>query len=253
MLDLLWPVKKIFKYGLRARGLQVVPFPPSARIRCRDIMRDTFERLSINCVLDVGANEGQFGEQLRSFGYQGHIVSFEPVEANYRVLQKTAMRLGPWTTHRFALGSHQGESEIHVTAQSVFTSLLKPREESQKWAPGNRVISMETVQVKRLDAIWSEILPDVGDPRVFLKIDAQGFDVQVLEGAEGVLTWIHGLQTEVSFRTSSYYEGQPDFAEQIHAFNARGFRVVDFMPVNKDPDGLCAGSMDCIMARKCAS
>ena len=46
--------------------------------------------LRVDCVLDVGANVGQFGDMLRTIGYMGTIVSFEPVDATFRTLAEHA-------------------------------------------------------------------------------------------------------------------------------------------------------------------
>src|SRR5882672_4717902 len=64
-----------------------------------------FDRLKIDCVLDVGAHVGQYGRFLRNIGYTGHIVSFEPVRANFARLERRSERDAKWTIHRLALGN----------------------------------------------------------------------------------------------------------------------------------------------------
>src|SRR5690242_19513073 len=79
----------------------------------------------INLVLDVGANTGQFGQNLRALGYTGHIVSFEPLSGAHRVLVKTASRDKKWSVpQKVAIGGHSGTVEIHVSANSVSSSVL---------------------------------------------------------------------------------------------------------------------------------
>jgi hypothetical protein len=82
---------------------------------------------------------------------------------------------------------------------------------------------------------------------IYLKIDTQGYDMEVLRGAEGVLPQIKGAQTEVSF--IPIYDGMPHYIESIREFEARGFRVVDIMPVSRDDGELLMVEMDCILAR----
>jgi FkbM family methyltransferase len=210
-------------------------------------LRNIFRTLSINCILDVGANHGQYGETLRAIGYTGWILSFEPASTSFDALSQRAARDQCWRAFRFALGPSAGQAEIHVTDGDDFSSLLMPLRESQRRFPRNRVVRTETVEVRRLDEVFEECTAGIPSPRVYLKLDTQGFDLQVLQGAERILPNVLALQTEVSFRP--IYEGMPSYAEALGTFSGQGFRVVDFMPVTRDVDRLCAIEMDCVMAR----
>jgi FkbM family methyltransferase len=227
--------------------MEMVPYPPADWVAGRNILRRVLSQLSIDCVLDVGANRGQYGSLLRDLGYRGQILSFEPVRANFEALAACAAQRGPWKCFQYALGAADGQAEINVTDEDVFSSFLKPREDSLERFPRNRVIRSETVQVRRLDAVLAESLAGVTEPRIYLKLDTQGFDLEVLAGAAGVLPGILALQTEVSFRP--VYHGMPGYEDSLRAFQACGFGVVDFMAVNRDSGGLCAIEMDCVMAR----
>ena len=217
-------------------------------IRVRSVLRDVLTKLSINCVLDVGANKGQYGETLRGIGYKGWILSFEPIRANFDILERAAKRNGPWRVFPYALGSTNGQLAINVTELSVFSSFLTPREDSQLRFPRNRVERTEEVAVWRLEDVLRTCISGIPAPRIYLKMDTQGFDLEVLKGAERVMSEILALQTEVSFRT--IYEGMPTFAESMKECLARGFEVVDFLPVTADAEKLRAVEMDCVMARR---
>lgn len=129
-----------------------------------------------------------------------------------------------------------------------FSSFLRPRQDSQIRFPRNAVMRKEIVEVRRLDDLFEECLSGVPSPRIFLKIDTQGFDVEVLKGAAGSLPRILALQAEVSFRP--IFDGMPEVSETLREARIRGFDVVDLIPVTRERDGLCVIEMDCIMARR---
>jgi len=238
----------------RSCGYKMLSIFPSDRLRWlanRGVLREVLVKLGINCVLDVGANRGQYGMALRGIGYKGWIFSFEPIKANFEVLEDVAKRNGRWRVFRYALGAVNGRLLINVTERSVFSSFLTPREDSQTRFPKNRVERREEVEVRRLDKILATCLSGIESPRIYLKMDTQGFDLEVVKGAESVLARILALQTEVSFR--SIYTGMPGFTESIKELQVRGFDVVDFLSVTSDVDGLCAIEMDCVMARRAAT
>ena len=106
----------------------------------------------------------------------------------------------------------------------------------------------ERVLVRRLDNVLDNCIAGISSPRIYLKLDTQGFDLEVVRGAESTLRRVLAVQTEVSFR--GIYDGMADFSDAIREFRERGFEVVDFMPVSRDIDQLCAIEMDCILARR---
>jgi len=217
-------------------------------MRGKSMLRDVLNTLSIDCVIDVGANRGQYGLTLRGLGYAKDIISFEPVESNLESLRKTAARNQPWRVFPYALGNTDGSAEINVTTNTVFSSLLTPDDESRSRFPANRTDRRETVEIRRLENVLEECLRGIAASRLYLKLDTQGFDLEVLRGAASVLPRVLALQTEVSFR--SIYHAMHDFTESIAEFRACGFEVVDFLPGVRDIDHLSAIEMDCIMARR---
>lgn len=233
---------------LRSLGFQIVRSPIPDHARNRDVLWRLFDRFSINCVLDVGANTGQYGEWLRAFGYKGWIISFEPVRSTFEELARAASKDERWRVFQYALGATRGEFEINYMADSQYNSFLDPTADAFTRCRGNSVKCKEMVQVLRLDEVLDECIEGIQNPRMYLKLDTQGFDVEVLKGAEKVLPQILSLQSELSFRP--IYRGMRSYAEAIAEFNARGLYVVDFVPVSRDLDGLCVVEMDGFMARR---
>jgi FkbM family methyltransferase len=236
---------------LRVAAYSLLPHVPwnwANWLRHRATLRYVLNKLSINCVLDVGANRGQYGILLRKIGYRGWILSFEPVRDSYEALKAVAAEQERWRVFPYALGATNERREINVAEETVFSSFLTPREESQIRFPTNRLERKEEVDVRRLDRILETCLMDISSPRIYLKLDTQGFDLSVVEGAETILPRILALQTEVAL--SSIYQGMHSFGESIDRLQAAGFEVIDFITVNRDMDKLCAVEMDCIMARR---
>src|SRR6185503_4175420 len=149
-------------------------------------------------VFDVGAHRGEYGARLRTLGYRGRIVSFEPVAATYQQLGRRAARDPQWRTHQFALGVANQECDMHIPPADDLASLLKPSDYSLNYFGASAaVVRTERVQVRRLDGIFSEA---VNGHRggVLLKVDAQGTDLDVVEGARPVLPRIVAIQLELN-------------------------------------------------------
>lgn len=211
--------------------------------------RRIFDLLNIECVLDVGANLGQSRDFFRlEVGFEGPIHSFEPV-ANLVEQLKQRQSADPFCyVHPFALGSHNGEKDINVMAATVFSSFLQPNHKSvPEFTSMNTVKSTERVAVRRLDDLLTQELSRVDLSRTFLKLDTQGFDLEVLKGGALAISKIPALQTEVSFQP--VYEGMPSFRDSLDAFGGAGFVVSDIFLVSEDRD-FVASEFDCLMVRR---
>lgn len=211
-------------------------------------LRQLFARLGIDCVLDVGANQGQYGTMLRKSGYRGRIVSFEPVKESYAALKARAAGDPGWRTFNCALGAKAGESEIHVTRSSVFASFLDPSEFSkQKFPDAMPVTRSEKVRIRTLDQVFGEAVEGLRAPRVFLKMDTQGYDLEVFAGARRSLAEVRGLQTEISIQ--AIYEGMPDYLKSLDVYTKAGFVMSGLYPVSRDRETLALIELDCVMRR----
>jgi FkbM family methyltransferase len=192
-----------------------------------------FARLDIDCVVDVGAHLGQFGQLVRGFGYDGPIVSFEPVLPVFAALTKTCTSADErWEAHRLALGSEDGTRAINVPEATDFSSFLTPTAYSLDEFGGHTAVQRrEQVAVRRLDAVADEYLPPDGS-RLFLKLDTHGFDLEVLRGAEATVERVAAVQTELSFQ--ALYEEMPRYHEITAYLDERGYEVTGFFPVTRD-------------------
>lgn len=212
-------------------------------------------RYRVDVVLDVGANVGQFAQELREHGYAGHIMSFEPVPRFVNKLKTLATDDDRWTVRQLALGTAAGSVPMRV--QHSLSSILEATEYGrgrfrslEKFADTARV----DVPLQRLDAIYDEVLAPViaagvERPRVFLKMDTQGFDLEVFRGLGERVGEIVGLQSEVALLT--IYEGMPRMPEAVALYEAAGFEISGLFPVTREPDGRVI-EYDCVMVRASA-
>lgn len=224
-------------------------FVRTSQLAYRDInthLITLFEKLDINCVLDVGANMGQYAGNLRRAGYKGLIISFEPVGECYEYLKKQESE--NWIIHKLALGSEQKSMEINITNKSVFSSFLKPNEYSdQRFNQSARIDHTETVEVKRLDDIFDDIIK-IDHPRIFLKLDTQGFDLEVLKGATQSLKHVAGLQSEISCK--AIYSGMPSHIESLQFIDQLGYEITDIYPLAHDKQDMSLLEFDCVFRKR---
>jgi FkbM family methyltransferase len=181
----------------------------------------------ISCVLDVGANVGQYGALLREWGYAGRIVSFEPQADAHRALARRAAADPAWQiARRMALGERDGEVELEIAAESDMSSILPQGELLRQVSPSSAVTGRETVPLRRLDAVAGPYLG--ADDRALLKIDTQGYEAEVLAGAAGLLDRIAGIQLEMAL--VPLYEGERPFRAMLDELSALGFEPYLFLP-----------------------
>jgi FkbM family methyltransferase len=175
----------------------------------------------IDVVLDVGANSGGYAQQLRRIGFEGRIVSFEPLTDAFAELEEAVAGDPLWTARRLALGDADRRAEINIAGNSASSSLLEMDDRHLRSAPESAYVGTEPVKVMRLDSIWPEL--GLEGARVYLKLDVQGFELAVLEGARSALESVDSLQAELSF--VQLYEGAPGYLELISYLGERGFRL----------------------------
>jgi FkbM family methyltransferase len=236
----LFPAKRIIRRTLRRFGYDF------RRVQHfgEPTLLDFLVSRKIDLILDVGANEGQFTQAIRNAGYGGEIVSFEPIGNVFAKLAANAARDRKWTARRLALGDQRGRSEISVTAHTVFSSFMAQSAMLQGWDPGTAVVAREEVEVATLD----EIVGDFADRRVFLKIDTQGFERQVLAGARASLERILGVQLELPI--VHLYKGVWSLPEAIRYMEERGFAVAQIHTVaHLNDDRVSLAEVDCVFRR----
>jgi FkbM family methyltransferase len=239
-------IKRSTQGIMRHFGYQVMRFPAPESYDSQ--IGRYLQNFGVNIVLDVGAHEGEFYSQLRRAGYRGQIVSFEPVPASFERLKEVTRGDSHWRGYHVALGREVGRLNINVPDSTGFASFLQPAEFMERRFPWARWSGTNIeVPVERLDGIFDAIVEGVERPRIFLKIDTQGWDGAVIEGAGDRLKDIVGLQSEVS--VIPIYEGMRSVVDSLTAYRDLGFRLVNMFPVTYDKDDVSVIEFDCIMQR----
>ena len=178
-------------------------------------------------VFDVGANIGQYGLSLRKCGFTGRIVSFEAIPSVHARLSAVAAEDPDWIVAPCcALGRAQGEARINLARNSVSSSLLLMHEAHLQAAPDSRYMASETVRVERLDDIARPLLPKGG--RLMLKVDTQGYEEEVLAGADLVLKSVSAMQLELS--VAPLYQGAPSLRRILELCESIGFELHGLIP-----------------------
>ena len=210
----------------------------------RPTMHHFLHSRNIDLILDVGANLGFFALAMRQKGYAGRIWSFEPVAYVFETLATKASADPLWQVSRLALGSEPGEAEINVLGSHTMSSLLEPTELAKAYNPGGET-RRERVQVETLD----RVLADDPASDIFLKLDVQGFEKEVLAGAAETLERCCALQVELPIEP--LYEGNWRFTEALDQIEQLGFVPAQFRTVNPLPDDpASAVEFDCLFRRK---
>lgn len=181
----------------------------------------------IGAVLDVGANVGQYATRLRQGGWEGRIVSFEPLPDAHATLEKAAASDDRWeVAPRMALGACAGTVSLNVSAESDMSSSLPFLPEMADLLDSAAYTGTVSAPLARLDDLFDRYAGNTD--RVLLKIDTQGTEAAVLEGASGNMERIYGIQLELSI--VPVYLGERTYLDMIAVLGKLGFQPALFIP-----------------------
>lgn len=210
--------KSILKNGFRAVGVEVHRYSSAPSATEQIVL--AMNRFGIDLVLDVGANQGQFASEIRNGGYSGHILSFEPLSKAHAALRRASEDDSKWdVAPRCAVGDHDGEAEINIAGNDVSSSLLPMLDSHLRAAPDTAYVGKEAVPLRTLDSMAAEHVTKFNN--TLLKIDTQGFEWAVLDGAECVRKNMRGVMLELSL--VPLYEGQRLWREVMNRLEKEGF------------------------------
>lgn len=217
--------KKLIKAIFRNLGFEIHRYTANASPTAQIV--SALDHFKIDLILDIGANQGQFASEIRTGGFLGEIVSFEPLTAAHLALVAATNNDAKWRAHpRCALGDHDGEIEINIAGNSVSSSILPMLESHKMAAPLSAYQGREVTDIRKLDTVAKEYL-EAGH-HIFLKVDTQGFEWQVLNGARETLQNAQGILLELTL--SPLYEGQHLWRDTIDRLEAEGFTLWALLP-----------------------
>jgi FkbM family methyltransferase len=177
--------------------------------------------MGVGTILDVGANTGQFAQEVFGAGWDGTIVSFEPIGEPHARLAENARSRPAWIVPPpVAIGASEAVTQINVSENIVSSSLLPVGAASTEVLGETQYVRTETIRVRRLD--------DAADPAwpspYAIKADTQGFELEVMKGAPETLRRTRVLMLEMSL--ARLYEGGARLGELYGFVEDAGFRCI---------------------------
>lgn len=172
----------------------------------------------LDTLLDVGANVGQYAALVRAAGFDGRIVSIEPLPDAFARLNR---RMGPdpkWSGLRVAAGAERGRATIHVAENSYSSSMLEVTDLHLSADPASQTRRDLVVDVTTIAEVVGR--EDLDPVRTLLKIDTQGFESAALDGAGELLDSFAAIQLELSY--AELYAGQASASELTERLASHG-------------------------------
>ncbi|MCW3084668.1 MAG: hypothetical protein JWP12_2034 [Bacteroidetes bacterium] len=223
-------LERVTKNIFQKFGILIRKYNPATSEELRRIK--LLEHYNVDMVFDIGANKGQYATGIMDAGYKHQIVSFEPLSSVHSVIDALSKKYTNWTVApRCAIGSKKEEIEINISANSVSSTLLNMLDTHIDGAPESKIIGKEKVQVFPLDEIGESYAKN--SKNIFLKIDVQGFEQEVLKGAQNMLDKAKGVEMEISL--VPLYENQSWLLPEILDYmSKKGFTMTSIMPAFTD-------------------
>ena len=197
------------------------------------VRRKLFAQEMIGCVLDVGANRGQYAREIRRWGYSGRIISCEPNPDACADLKRRALVDRHHSVFNTAIGSADGLGTLHVTRSDAASSLLPIVNDDLLGLPGLTPAGTREVTVCRLDTLAERAGWDLQRYPTHVKIDVQGSEMDVLLGARETLKATRSVELEISL--VELYRGQALLPEVFVEMNERGYTCKWVEPGYQNP------------------
>ena len=221
-------IRQSIRKFLRKNGFDIIRYDYMNHQEARRI--NLISHYGITVILDVGANNGQYAAHLRDMGFQSRIVSFEPLSGEYATLKARAHGDHQWETKNYALGDTDSQQEINISENSHSSSMLSVLPRHIESAPGAKSIGKQTIIVKKLDTIYSEVC--TASDVTYLKLDAQGYEMKILNGGTESLKKIDTIQLEMSL--TPLYDGETGLPEMTNWLYDQGYVLVSLEPGHAD-------------------
>jgi FkbM family methyltransferase len=171
-------------------------------------------------LIDVGANRGQFTLLALDQNPSLKVFGFEPLSEAAATYRKIFNHAENATLYDYALGSTESSNVLNISRRNDSSSILPISEKQVAIFPGTEKVGMQKVAVRRLDSVICE--DDIKHPSL-LKIDVQGFELEVLKGAENLFNVIDDIYVEVSF--VELYTGQPLVTDIVTYLSYHDFKL----------------------------
>ena len=214
--------KNNLKLFLRNFGIEIQRYNINESFDYR--LQNYLNSMKIDLVIDVGANNGQYGESLRKLGYKENILSFEPLKKEYEALEVKTKKDNKWKCLNLGLGEKDETKHINIAENSVSSSILKILNKHIQANKNSRYVSNQIIQLKRLDQVFN--LKKENYKNIFLKIDTQGYEEKVIDGCSNLLNKFKGIQIELT--VERMYDNQKLYIDIIKKLKKYNYDLWDF-------------------------
>lgn len=195
----------------------------------------------------MGAHHGEFAQRLRHAGFSGPIISYEPSGPDFVILAQKAARDRLWYPINKAVGNYDGETPFYIMSSTSLNSVHRATAEGAEWygMTGHEEVR---VPIVRLDTELARLIARRPYLRMFLKMDTQGHDLAVFEGAFGILDHVPAALSEMS--VLPLYEEIPNHHEAEAFYKRHSFHVAGRFHVARAGDGtLRQAEYDAVLVR----
>ena len=196
-------------------------------------MKVSSKKIGPKFIVDIGANKGQFALMLKKLNSNSIIHSFEPLNNAYNIFKKIFKNDPNINAYPFAIGNTKEDKNIFVSMRDDSSSILPISENQEEIYPGTGLKETMVISVDRLENFIS--IKDITYPSL-LKIDVQGFELEVLLGSENILHSFDYIYCECSF--IELYKGQPLVYEIVDFLRQSGFHLDGIYNLHHDKNGL---------------
>lgn len=190
------------------------------------------KNMNIDFIVDVGANRGQFALIARKIFPDSTIHSFEPLNEPAKIFKSIFDNDINTHLYQCAIGSKNTRMKIHVSVRDDSSSLLPIGNKQSELFPHTEESETRTTLVLPL---YERITVAEITNRSLLKIDVQGFELEVLKGCESILNKFSYVYVECSF--IELYEGQALAGEVINFLSGSDFMLNGVYNMSYDHNG----------------
>ena len=213
-------MKKLIRKTLKLFNLEIHWYRPNGNATKRIV--NILNHFNAEIVIDVGANEGQFAKALLANDFKENIISIEPLRLAHLKLRNSARRFSNWTVYKkCGFGTRNTTANINVSKNSVSSSILKIKNKHLELVSDSKVISKEKIKLITLDTFFKD--KKIYEKKIFVKIDTQGYEKRIIEGAKNSLKNIMGFIIETSI--IKLYEGETLWVEIVKYLEKLGYKV----------------------------
>jgi FkbM family methyltransferase len=161
-------------------------------------------------------------------------------------LERRATSDERWSAHRLALGREDGTTTMNAVPGTLSSILPATKFGAGRYPRLQEPEAIE-VEVRRLDGVLEEVVGNLDGRRPFLKLDTQGFDLDVFAGAGDAIQRFVGMQSELALM--EIYKGMPNMRQSLRAYEKAGFEIAALYPVSRQTRTGRVLEYDCVMVR----